>query len=50
MSYILNIYVKYLLGQVNVWHIVNLSICAPSFTSSDWSTHVFAIRNVTNVI
>ena len=30
--------------------IVNYSICAPTFTSSDWSTHVFVIGYVTNVM
>ena len=30
--------------------IYSLSICAPTFTSSDWSTHVFVIGQVINVM
>ena len=32
------------------YHVVNYSICAATFTSSDWSTHVFVTGHVTNVI
>ena len=35
---------------IRCFHIINYSICAPTFTSSDWSTHVLIISYVTKVM